>query len=412
MAANFKTGTITSPTSTGNAAFTGIGFQPKALILIFEKQTTSGTGVSFIHGMGFGISSSSRRAISSVFLDAVSGGTINMARAQSNSSILYAYNTTSGSTSAFLVADLVSFDSDGFTLNFTTVQASGYLVSYIAFGGVDLTNVAIKDVRAPASTGSQAYTGVGFQPDMLITISNSDTSAGPGSSHNSGARATMGLGISGTNKAAHSVSDDNSGKKYAKVQKTGITMAADVITPSILYEASLTSLDSDGFTWNWVTTSANRYTFVLCLKGGLYKVGTFNQSTSTGNQSVTGIGFQPLGIMLLSTNVASSTSVSTGAKFSMGGASSSSSRFSTWLGASGDPSVADHYHDTEKVLRVLTEGTPTEVTTADYVSNDSDGFTINNSAVDGTSREVLYFAFGSSTADAFKRYHLPILGVG
>lgn len=397
----FKAGTITSPTTTGSASFTGVGFRPKVILLFFEKQTATGSGVDYLHGAGFAYSNTNRRAVSSVYLDGVAGGTINMARAQSNEHVLYAYNTTAGSTSAFLVADLISFDVDGFTLDFNTVQGSGYLIGYVALGGDNLTNVAIKDVQAPAAPGSQAYTGVGFQSDAIITISNSDTSAGPGSSHNAGARIMMGFGTSTDSKTIATLGDDVvTVKKHAKVQKTDIAIGIDGTVPSVLFEATLTSLDSDGFTWNWSTTSLNRYVFVLCLKGGNYKVGTFNQATSTGNQSITGAGMQPSGVILTSANAASSTSIATNNDFSIGAASSSSSRFGMWLGSSGDPTVVDHYYDQSNVLQMYTEGTPTQVTTADYVSNDSDGFTINNTTVDGTSREVVYFAFGTAPAGA------------
>ncbi len=398
MAANYKAGTITSPTSTGNAAFTGIGFAPTALIMFFEKQTTLGTGTDFLHGVGFGTSSSSRAAVSSVYLTGIAGGTVNEARAHSAGAIIYAYNTTTAAASAFLVADLVSMDSDGFTLNFTTVQATGYLVSYIALGGADLSNVFIKQLQCPGSTGTAAYTGVGFKPDALIAISCSESTAPPTNSFNVGARAMFGFGNATTSKATAATGDDTAGKKTGKGQKTNLMLTIDAVATAVLFEATITSLDSDGFTLNWATISANRYCWVLCLKGGQYAVGAFNQSTSTGNQSVSGLSFQPLGVMLGSANVASTTVISTGAKMSLGSASSSSSRWTTWLGASGDPSVVNHDHDNAEVFNTYTETVPTLNTQADYVSNDSGGFTINNTTADSTSREIIYMAFGSNAA--------------
>lgn len=412
MAAQYKAGTFTSPTSTGNQATTGVGFQPKAVIFIFEKQTSAGSGTDYLHGMGFGISSSSRLAISCVYLDNVAGGTAKGARAQSNAHAIYAYNTTTAATSAFLVADVVSLDSDGFTLNFTTVQASGYLVSYIAIGGADVSNVALKQLQAPAGTGSQAYTGVGFKSDVIITISNTDTSTGPGNSFNAGAVAAMGFGTAAAHKASSGGGDETAGAFSAKAQKTDVTLTVNPVSANVRFEATLTSFDTDGFTWNWTTTSVNRYVHVLCIKGGQYKLGTFNQATSTGNQSVSGAGFAALGVMLASVDAASSTSVASNNDFSLGGASSSSSRWATWLGSSGDPTVVDHYHDDSNVLRMLTEGTPTAVTTADYVSNDSDGFTINNTTVDATGREVVYLIFGSNATTAVTPRLLMMMGMG
>lgn len=410
MAFSAKAGTISSPTSTGAQGYTGVGFQPKVVIFIFEENTADGSGVNVSRGIGFAISSSSRASVATSYLDAVSGGTINMNRGHSNAHCIYYYKNNGGSDTAFLVADLDSMDSDGFTLDWTTVQASAYKISYIALGGTDLTNVAIKQLQSPASTGSVGYTGVGFQPDSAISISTGSATTPPAVNNNSGSR----QGISFINSSAQKGlgvdwSDVSFTKRQGIVQKTNAHVSANAdSSPTIYNEASFTSFDSDGFTLNWTTiTASNRYAYVLCLKGLQSKVGVFNQNTTgtgTGNQSITGVGFQPAVTMYFSANRASSTSVQTPAQYTFGGATSSSARFSLWSGGSGtSTSVADHNTDNANVLKMMTEGTPTTNTVADFVSHDSDGFTINNTTVDGTAREVVYMALaGTSVSTILK----------
>jgi hypothetical protein len=114
----FKVGTFTSPASTGSFAVTGVGFKPKGLIIFSGLSSNSTTATSM-----FGAADSTSQF--SVF--ATSNST--SFRRAIATSILNVISTTDGSTSA--AASLSSFDSDGFTLNFTTAAASTFY--YMAF---------------------------------------------------------------------------------------------------------------------------------------------------------------------------------------------------------------------------------------------------------------------------------------
>lgn len=420
MAMQVKAGSIDSPTGTGNQAFTGVGFQPKVLLLFFDKSTADGNAVSWMRCMGFGTSSTDRAAHGTSYIDNVAGGTANMGRSVSGTHVLYAYEASSGAITAFLVADIVTLDADGFTLNFTTVQASAYKINYIALGGADLTNYNVSTRQAPAATGSQGYTGEGFQPDCIIAIGTGTTTALPVSTNNAGARNQLSFGISGSAFASAYDGNDSDLTKYTgKGQKADIMLMlnANASPPVVLYEATLTSLDSDGYTWNWTTTSNARFFFVLALKGGQYGLGVFNQNVTptTGNQAVSGLAFQPVGVTFASFGAASTTSLSAAAQHGVGAANSSTSRFAlTLAGAvSANTSVVDHNLDNANVIKSLTAGTPTVNTVADFVSLDATGFTINNTTVDATSREIIYLMFGNTAvAAAALGAYKSLLGVG
>lgn len=115
-----------------------------------------------------------------------------------------------------------------------------------------------------------------------------------------------------------------------------------------------------------------------------YKVGTFTSSASTGNQSVTGLGFRPRLIIL---------GMGAGAVDSLihgWGAATASDSVSMWGARTDDTNTgAQGTSSTRVILWTNTAGTV--VANATLVSMDTDGFTLNWSVAD--SRLVGYIAF-------------------
>lgn len=120
-------GTI-NPTATGNLSVTGLGFKPR--LVRFDLLTDRGLGANATDAVeGFGYASATTKFTKSTH------------NTTSNS---YAYSSTShcisglhfNSTTPELLGDLVSFDDDGFTLNFSAASGgggSGYIVGYTAY---------------------------------------------------------------------------------------------------------------------------------------------------------------------------------------------------------------------------------------------------------------------------------------
>mgnify|MGYP001571485066 CR=1 FL=1 len=165
MAFQAKTVKFTSPTSTGNQATTGIGFQPKAILFFATYQTAEGSAVNWNQCVGMA-TAASQAAIASQTLDNVNP--FNSDRGQNNALSIYLMDSSAAN---LIIASLVSLDADGFTLNFTTVQASAYNLYALCLGGSDLTGVFLKEFQAPAAVGTGSVTGVGFRPDCLIMMS-------------------------------------------------------------------------------------------------------------------------------------------------------------------------------------------------------------------------------------------------
>ncbi len=403
MALQTFVGNFTQPTLT-NATFavTGTGFTPKALILFATDETGVGVSTNIAEHIGMATSTTNRASIST----AQTTATNTVARAHDDTKC---FIVVSAGNVVLVKADLVSFDANGFTLNFSTVDLVGRIISYVALGGSDLTNAFIKEFLPAASNTNQSFTGVGFKPDSLFLMSSTVGTAPP-ANDNGACASYIGFGISSSNRSA--IARRSFQVTESSQVQTEVIQQVDA-AGAITQQADMVSMDADGFTLNFTVTSTRKYCFALCLKGGQYKIGTFNQSASTGNQGVTGIGFQPTGVILASQNLVTTAGVvTTSARRSLGAASSSSARASMWNGG-GNAGVCDNDIDTGKIINMITEGaTPTTNASADFVSMDSGGFTINNTTTDATSREVVYFAMGSNTTTAPTLFARGLLGVG
>jgi hypothetical protein len=120
---SFKAGNFTQKTSTGSQGTTGVGFQPKGLLMASSLKVASAavtTARMAIH-VGAGSSSSARGAINHL-----NGGTgvAELVRTQ-----IYTARQDNATPTLNSAADLTSLDADGFTLNYGTADATAREIS-------------------------------------------------------------------------------------------------------------------------------------------------------------------------------------------------------------------------------------------------------------------------------------------
>jgi hypothetical protein len=379
-------GSFTVPAATGNLPVTGVGFQPKAVLFFGNHRSSDAatqsasqdTDMPYYLGMA---TSSTARGVVDVQDDYSAAGT---AAATSTQCIR---NRNAAGTVQF-AADFVSMDADGFTVNFATANATAYVVNYIALGGADLTNVAVKSFTAATATGNQASTGVGFVPDAMILVGSETTFTVGG----------VQIGMV-TSTSARGALGNSVGSVNANYQRTALAYAQPTGTSTTVARAAdLVSFDSDGFTLNWTTVQASGPTiYALCLKGGSFKAGNFTQKTSTGSQGTTGVGFQPKGLLMASSLKVASAAVTTARMAVHVGAGSSSSARGAINHLNGGTGVAELVR-TQIYTARQDNATPTLNSAADLTSLDADGFTLNYGTADATAREILYLAFGNAAA--------------
>jgi hypothetical protein len=393
MAVSAKLGSFTTPTVTNTSfAITGVGFQPKAVLLFGNLQTSSGasttTGINAAMAMtvlGMGVSSSAYGCIYSE--DDFSGGDghfrgDNIFSIGSNNDIATAGHRTTGT--------LVSLDSDGFTLNITCSGATAptsTTMQYLALGGSSLSASIVK-WKAPATATNKSFTGAGFQPECLINIGGSIS--GP---------QARGFGITdGTNQCGNtSAYDGVAPQRYQRVNKAYVEVNGN---GTLRNEATIVSLDSDGATLNFTTTAGTGADiFSLCLRSGLgFKVGTFNLNTATGNQAITGTGFTPIAVLMSSVIKTAGTTVDGGRIVGNTSASAGPSNSASIMFGDNNNGVAA-FHSARLIDLYYDNGTPSTYCQATLASFDSNGFTLNIGATDGaTALEMIYLAIGGAVA--------------
>jgi hypothetical protein len=384
MALSAFAGSFTVPSSTGNLAVTGVGFQPKAVIFFGNLWTVAGieslsgaTKAPFYYGMA--TSSSARGVVACEN----AGGTPSPIT-DSASCIL-----SSSTGTVNFKADFVTMDADGFTVNFSTANATASLVIYLALGGSDLNNAFVKSWTAPTSTGNNAQTGVGFKPDCLFII-GADNGA-------SGSLDSIDVGMVSSASARGATSDSIYNTGVQNLYQRTTKVFVDALNGTVNKECDLVSFDSDGFTLNWTTAAANTVTlFALCMKGGLFKAGSLLQKTSTGTQATAGIGFIPTGLLLMSGGQVASSTVTASPSWSMlGAATGDFNRAVVMFQEYSNVSTSDAL-DYSNVYEINVIDSTSLAGQADLSSFDSNGFTLNYGTADATAREILYLAFGSA----------------
>lgn len=384
-------GSLAANTTTGlQEIVTGLSWTPKAVIITTNDLTASGSAVN--GRMGYGMTAADGTTMSMAVSHLNAAATMDTDRYHRNDRGIVLINN-----SAAVVFDAQVFlTSDGFGINITTTDGTARLLNYYIIGGSDVTNATVKQFLSATGTGAQATTGVGFQPDIVVMAAAVFGTAPPAGT--APGIMVYGWGTSSTARAAMGFNMGN-GAGNAIEEKTQVTDKILHVTNggSTFMSADLDSLDADGFTLDWSTVSTARYVWMLCLKGGNYKVGTITQPTSTGNLATTGLGFTPKGIMTLSFNEAATGSLVEEINNTIGAASSSSARWTTWVGSLDNAADADTDQnvDTTQVTKSITPSTLAVEASSDFVSNDSDGFTLNFDVADATQRQILYWAAGN-----------------
>lgn len=318
MALSVKQGTFSKATSTGNQAITGIGFQPKVLILWASRQTSLGADASFglsdgaTFFMGFAIATGQFCGGWGARDGSDTSRTIRMA---SLTSCIRIRNPQVSTVDLEDSATLNSLDTDGFTLNWSVASASAYKIHYLAIGGSDITNTYIGSFT-PSVLGTFSVTGVGFKPDIIFTMNST-----PDSGVAADAKFGIGVAISSTNQGAIGVQTANAQAVTiaSTRQQTDRCTLFTRSNDSIDGDCSLTSMNNDGFTLNVVHTDTDPVYF-LAIKGGSWNVGNFlaTNSSEPVTQTISGLGFQPKGLLLFGRGRAAGTTATEDASICVG----------------------------------------------------------------------------------------------
>lgn len=403
-------GTFAANTSTGDQTVdTGSGIVMKAVLLWGTTQTSEGFTTEASGFFGMATSSSARSAVAWSSDDnvtpTVTGGGYFTDRAVEIFS--------DGAPTEDAIADFVSFGTGGnagkFTINWSDAPGSAWIIHYMALGGSDITGATIKSLTAHANDGTDATTGIGFQPDMLLFLGSTRTSTG------SGANASLIMGSTtgtGNMAALWAGSVDNTALQDhpAALQNPDACLEFPTTEAgqSVQSTAVLTSFDSDGYTLTWDVLGVNpAYLYsALAIKGGSYNLGTFIGRSTAGTQAVTGVGFQPAGLFFFvnPNNMTFDGNNVELMNIALGGTDGTTQGVA-WtnddqMAASGMPSRTNMMTKTDKLIGSYRDVDASGCTgnicsESSLTSLDSDGYTLNWNKGAGTRR---YFALSFAAA--------------
>jgi hypothetical protein len=395
IASAVRSGSFDLRTTAGKQEVSGLGFRP-AFVVFFGAQGTSG-GTSLEH---FGVldSSGNQWAQSTRQNDNVNP---TQGVKLFDSAYCIAYCNTDGTTATNLTNAEGTFTHDGFALNVAN-DSSARRMHWLAVGGDSVSAKAGK-FDLTTSSGTQAVTGVGFQPSAVLFAANtSNTTEGPTATE---VRFGLGAMTASAQWALTSFAGDNTSPSQTSgvAITTAAYVRANALPSSLTGVGSYSAFGSDGFTLNKTTPPGATVRLGYLAIGGSIPVavGAFNQPTSTGNQSVSGLGFSPKAELFFSAGRAASTSVTAHARSMIGAAVSSSNRRTYAATSENGVNPSNTARDVSEALcltAISDGGTPTRLAAADFVSQDSDGFTVNWTTADATARQNFYLAFGEAPA--------------
>jgi hypothetical protein len=280
-------GTFNLNTSTGLQSITGLPFQPEMVMIISAKSL--GTSADVHVRLGVGAAAGSNQWGGGVFRqhNEVPGFADSVGFWRNNKMIVLP-DLVGGAFAIDGEAAFNSFDPGGFTINITDAFTNNWTCAYLALA--NSPGVAVGTAQSSAGA-SQSITGLGFQPKAVFIITTSKTSLG--NTNNCWIGAGAG---DGTNEFAVWSGADFGNIFISTRYDTGkiATMAHDATGAAgagrgIDAQASLASLDADGFTLNWSPVSAGYY-FHWFAYGGNADVDRFLYANSLNVSVPTTIG--------------------------------------------------------------------------------------------------------------------------
>lgn len=395
MAVVAKRGSFVANTTTGNQAITGLGFQPSAVIFLSASLTALGGADADLGAVGVAVSPTQRWSVAWARDD--TGAAANAGKRHSDAHCISLLSN--GTPTVDALADLVSMDAGGFTINWSDAPASAVLIEYLALGGIGSVHAGKSQFRT--TVGTQAVTGVGFVPKVLFLATAALNSVPPGNAATTSPR-MLGLGAAvGTSLGAYLAlgeSDASNPAQSQTYQRDGRALGA---CSTNLEEFSIQSMDADGFTFNQGVAGVGTadYFFYLALADANLEATlvTDAQQTTVGS-SAEDVNIHPAALIGFANGIntandtSGSPSTTRDGRYAIG-FRDGTSQASIW-GHSADGVVADtdRAHSQTKFLRFL-DGSRTVQAECD-ATLDAEGYTLDWTTADATARQVFVLVLG------------------
>lgn len=384
---DFATGTTTgSPISYTSATITGL---TPAAALIFASQHTPATGASEIANANLGIG----------FLQGSNqiAMTVTSEDNQTTSDSRKAYSNTTaallgGYTGSALLVGSAAAASGGIDITYTTT-ATSRSAFFVAFAGPDIT--AAVGAHDLGNTTSPTSVSLAFEPDVVIIagVASANFTATGASGDN---LLTFGIATKdGTQRCVMFTELTSNAAGGAPLQAILTNRVGGSLTTAGANPYTITAGGFSGSGFQLTTSAATSGVDVaymaLNFAGRRCKLVDFTTPTSTGSQAITGAGFTPQFALVVLTNLeATDPSFSISTSDLMSGLSICAVGDEQWghsvrLNSGSDPTDTASFAGNYAVIGA--SDTDSKAILATLTSFDSDGMTLNYSAVQGTGKK-------------------------
>jgi hypothetical protein len=257
-------GQANAPTSIGQQAITGLGFEPS--LLLFQNGFTGNSNAGTWFGSGW-VDNAGRQGVTAfhqVGNDSITPGEND--RYQRTTNCIITMDETTGALDG--AAEFVSFDSNGFTIEWTTAPAYAAPFRWLAISGVGAHAGALNQ---PGATGSQDVSGLDVDPGAVLFQSFGAVAGTTVIDH---LQYSLGFATPSASGCVWSGDNDNIGSVANRRCVSGqwndraIVAATPDTTSSATVEAyaSLLSVGTGEFTIDWALVDAtSRQTLYLAL---------------------------------------------------------------------------------------------------------------------------------------------------
>jgi len=396
-------GTILS-TDSGDKDFSINNFggeAPKVVLMFPSEQDVDGRSNDAKWGMGvltddakYFMGGRMQNNVASSNTQSIHTGTECLAAINSSSTAI-AWSATGAAT---------PMSADKFTLDINNAPGSDKDFGYLAIGGSDVeVDVGSFSLETDAQ---QTISGLPFEPEALILMTvRMDENIEATTNYSNDVRLSIGFsdGTTEFNSCMSSNHSSNPTLCWKTTRSDSILTAQAFSDGSPNGKASLNSFTSDGFILDHTDTWAGTYRVVyIALRGVNFKTGSTTHQTSTGNFDVTGVGFKGQALMMIQGgNMTAYDTVKADAVMFGGFATSASARWTS--GCTDDsgitPSETQTVNDDDKCLVRYGAHSTTIIAEIDFVSWNSDGFTLDQVDSNNTTHVIQYLVIGGVVDD-------------
>lgn len=397
---------LTGPGATGNNGHTGFGFQPSGGIFASSFLTSVSDSVSVFASIA--LVDEAGNSICAGYEDNDFQATIDANKVFNTSDTICRLDSAGAQVN---VADWVSWDADGITLNWK--ETSAWKIGCLAFNSADV-ETEVGTFNLNTSTGNQTVTmSASWTPTAVIFLHAIENTTLGASAHG-----RMGMGVmTGANQWGWCATDqdnvaDSVVKRSFKTDKC-FTSHATASAHAVTFEAEFVSMAAGEFTFNLTTAPGAAVTVGYMAIRGINAAAVFpDAKETTGTQAYTGWGMTPLAVLAAGPQFATTDGTIAGTNIASFGASDGTTNWcaSTHIeDAAASSNTARDWTETYFWLEISSTGA--DVVAASTSSFDADGATLNFATTAAGTRYKPIIAFGTSNA-AKRRYGLPVLGVG